>query len=637
MSAPARPVTELPRSVPVGVARRTLRAIRRFRTSFIFGALLVLFVGLVARLVSLQIVHGDDYRQAVARRQTGTATDRPIRGTIYDRHGRPLAVSRLARLVAVDAGRKSKDGPFVVEDPVRFSATVSEILGGTPTPAQIRDRIRRERDSGSPSRFLVLRKNIDDPRVISRLDETRVEGMVVKPSERRDYPNGDWAEHVLGKTAIRNPDRPLVGGEDGIENALDRELSGQAVAREFRRDGRGERFSPGLPAPGAGATGHDVWLTLDLVVQGYCEEALDRLCEEWGPRGAVAVVLDPATGDVLAMAVRPRCAQNGLATANLAIQGTYEPGSIFKPFTVAAALEAGLVGADERLPLPRERTFTIAGASRTVHDVHQIGDESDGLGTLFQLISHSSNTGAADLAARLKAAGTKALLASLDLANPTGVGLPKEQGAKGLGGYWDVCHHLGIGFGQGFNVTPLRLAASFAAFARQDLAPVQPRIVLGVGDTGLPPRPPLQSLVTSPAHRDLLRRSLAAVVTEGTGSRTVSSEKYAIAGKTGTAKHPTQERYMSSGFVGYAPADDPRIVVLVLAAEPAVKRSGGTDGAVGDVKPYGAVVAGPAVRTIVERTLEEYLGLPPAGAPTAPAEAGVLPASQPRAGAEEGR
>jgi cell division protein FtsI/penicillin-binding protein 2 len=154
-----------------------------------------------------------------------------------------------------------------------------------------------------------------------------------------------------------------------------------------------------------------------------------------------------------------------------------------------------------------------------------------------------------------------------------------------------------MGFGQNVAVTPIRLAAAFAALAREDFAPVAPRIVLSVGGEVRPTRPPLPSLLGDPALRALVRRGLEGVVEEGTGAEVFRGCRYAVAGKTGTAKDESKGTYVSS-FVGYAPRENPRIVVLVLADRPE---------ATGEKKPYGALVAGPAVRDVVEETLD-YLG-----------------------------
>jgi cell division protein FtsI/penicillin-binding protein 2 len=400
-------------------------------------------------------------------------------------------------------------------------------------------------------------------------------------------------------------ERPLVGGESGIEAAFDRELRGAAGTREVKKDGRGRAFASVSGGATPDRAGLDVVLTIDVVVQHACEAALDRLVAAWRPKGAVAIVLDPKDGDVLAMACRPSFDPNRDAPAtNLAIQGRYEPGSTFKPFTATAALALGLVTPSERIPMPAARPFEIGGRTRTIHDHAPVG-EDDGCGDLHRLLAHSSNVGAAELALRIARwgletrgqNGMKMLFEALALGETTGLGLPLEARSACPQPFDVRSVALSMGFGQNVAVTPIRLASLFAAFAREDFCPVAPRLVLSVGGTPRPTRPPLPSLLGDPAHRALVRHALAAVVEEGTGAETFRGARYPIAGKTGTAKDEARQTYVSS-FAGIAPRDAPRIVVLVLADRP----DAGTER-----KPSGALVAGPAVKDIVEETLD-YLG-----------------------------
>jgi UDP-N-acetylmuramoyl-L-alanyl-D-glutamate--2,6-diaminopimelate ligase len=604
-----RPVTEVPRTVPPGVARRTLAVVRRFRTNFVFGALLVLFGGLLFRCVVLQVAHGAEYRERAAREQMRSLQKRSVRGAIRDRHGRALAQSRPVRTVGLDAGRPAKDAPFLIRDPARFAATLADILDQPGEAKAIRDAIRRAREErltkDTRALYCTVHRNLDDPRVIARLDAAMAErslpGLVVVESEIRDYPNGLHAAHVLGRAGLGDPpEGPLHGGAYGMEARLDRFLRGEARAVPVARDGRGRAFTPDRSLERAGDPSRDAYLTIDLVVQHACESALDRLGVEWTHDGAVAIVLDPANGDVLGMAVRPTFDPNDPATpilANLAVQERYEPGSTFKAFTAAWALEHGVVSPDEVLPMPLVREFELDGRVRRVSDDHEIGD-----GTLRTAVAKSSNTAHAELGWRLGPRRLQALVDVLGVRVPTGDQFPREIGGiVASPETWNPLYTTtSVGFGHELSVTPLRLAACFAAFARADFAPIQPRVVLALGAQSARAAVPGRPLLSDPAHRALVRDALAAVVDEGTGSATVKSDRFRIAGKTGTAKVPRgggRFSYVSS-FCGYAPASAPRIVVLVLAKDPESPRPG--------VKPYGALVAGPAVRSIVEDTLDYF-------------------------------
>ena len=186
-------------------------------------------------------------------------------------------------------------------------------------------------------------------------------------------------------------------------------------------------------------------------------------------------------------------------------------------------------------------------------------------------------------------------LDALDIGKPTGLGIPHERGGVEPT-RWDSRNSgLSMGFGQNIALTPIRLASLFTAFARDDFAAILPRLVLAVGGEPRSVRAPMQSLLDDESQRALIRRALAGVVEEGTGAETFRGARYPISGKTGTAKDESKQTYVSS-FVGYAPREKPRIVVLVLADRPEATAR----------KPYGALVAGPAVKDIVEETLDYY-------------------------------
>ena len=640
LPSPSRPVTEPQRTVPVGLARKTAAAVRRLRANFVFGALLVLFGALVGKCLKLQVVDGAVYRDIV-RAQTTRLPGTLLRGAITDVHGRVLAVSRPVRNARVQAGYTldAKDptvGRWVISDVLRYSAAVSDLLEGRPTAAELRIRILSAREAPDlhtrrPQGVadLPIRTNVDDPQLVSRLDEANVRGLLVEWGDRRDYPNGAWGGYYVGRARAPGPGRPLEGVE-GAEAALEDVLAGRASerARRVQVDGRGKPFV--VRAIGeADGRGLPVRLAMDVVVQGYCEQALDALQAEWKPQASVAIVLDPATGDVLASAVRPGYDPSDDGASPQANWAVYrrgvEVGSTFKPFTVCRALSLGVVRRDERLDMPHERTFEVGRVSRTIHDAHDAGELAETGGTVRDLIAQSSNTGTAELSNRMGAAALRRLFDDLELEQPTGaLGFP--LGREGRGAYpkegdarpWGATDHLVAGFGHLATITPLRLACAFAAFARDDFRPVRPRLVRSVGADELPAGEPYATLCPDAADRAVVRDGLRRAVTEGTAAKAFAGCAFPVAGKTGTAKKPDAfgpDRYYSASFVGYAPADAPRVVVLVMAIEPRLRPS---DGA----KPYGAAVAGPAARRIVERTLGEYMGVAPTPPPVTPSPAG---------------
>lgn len=423
----------------------------------------------------------------------------PLRGAILDRVGRVLALSRPVRNVFVEAGgvidRKTDSVLLAIEDVPRFAVTLSELLEGVPSAKELRELIQKRRldpFSRSGSAMVPVRRAIDDPRLIERLDEAKVRlaGLVVRHADRRDYPNGSWGGHLLGVARAPDADRAPEGIE-GIEKGLEAFLCGQTVRRLVPRDGRGRAFVTPRTVDGReDADGRTAWLSIDLVVQGFCEQALDRLMDEWAPRGAVAIVMDPSTGDVLAVAQRPGfdpTDSSGAAGTDLAAQWLVEVGSTFKPITGArAALDAGLVGPQEVFELPRSREFRVGRAVTTVKDAHE--GESLESGTVVEVIAHSNNPDAAVWAHRLGAAGMQALLADLGVEKPFPLlGLPKSREGVGYIPWkpFGEADHLRWGFGHGSPMTPLRLAATFCAFARDDFR-VTPRFVLAVGGETVP-------------------------------------------------------------------------------------------------------------------------------------------------------
>ena len=557
----------------------------------------------------------------------------------------------------------TKNVDYTLDDVGRFALTLSDLLDGVPSAAEIRARIQERREKGTYGRSgslqVLIKRDVEDPRIIARLEEARTipslrRGLIVRHGDRREVPNFPWAQFVVGTAVAGDFSKPLVG-QDGIERGLDGFLKGTDGTMDVLRDGRGRRFlTPKAVDARDDADGRTVWLSLDLVIQGYCEQAVQEVFAEWPCQGVVAIVLDPANGDVLAMAqatVPTLTDAEGKVhpfNTNLATQWKTEVGSTFKPFTAIRALELGLVGPEEPFSLPHDRTFTVGRATKTVHDSHDGGEPHPGA-TLLDVVAQSNNPDIAELASRIGAAGMKRLIEDLRVEQPFPLVFYREREAVGRI-RWDklgALDYLTFGYGHTMTMTPLRLAASFCAFARDDAAPVTPRMVLAVGGEAVPEFPTGVPLATSQRNLDYLRRALRMTVTEGTAKGTANSAKYDLAGKTGTAKKPEvfgkdelgRDRYYSCSFIGYAPADHPRLVCLVMASEPRAKAD--------QSKPYGGAVAGRAVRTILERSLGEYMQVPakdapPASAPTnapaapvarasvdVPAVEGPLPSSLP--------
>jgi cell division protein FtsI/penicillin-binding protein 2 len=458
------------------------------------------------------------------------------------------------------------------------------LLDGNPEAASIAKIIEQERARPRPRGARVIRARLEDRRLIERLDVVRTTsaaqaqglyGLLVDDHETRSLPNGDYARDVIGT--------PPGDGRrgTGMELALDAVLRGDEVETAVRRDGKRHLLASERVDRSA-VMGKDVRLSIDVVVQHVLETELDLLVERCSPSQATGIVLDPRNGEILALASRPR------GWIDLATTGLYEPGSVFKPFTVSQALALGVVAPDEILDMPEQLAM---GGLPPVHDTHYVGP-----GDVVRLLAESSNTGAMTLAWRMGGGGLERLFERMGFGKPTGVELPGEaRGGIGADGWkpWRVSR---AGFGQGFTITPLHLASTFAAFARDDGRIVRPTLLPGAGG----PRPDLPPLCARPDHLAAIRLGLEACVDHGTGAATIAGGRYAIAGKTGTAQIPPTNDLICS-FAGYAPREAPRVLVLVMARVTKQERP----------HPSGGSVAGPTVRSVVDRTLG-YLDVPEA-------------------------
>ncbi len=598
-----RAVTHVPRTVPPWQLRRTLEAVRRFRTNFVFGTLLVLFALLLGRLAKLQIVEGDGYRQQADRRHTSNFEFQARRGSILDRGGWPLANSRPARLVWVDPH------PSVIKDVRVFALQASAVLGGDPAPWQIRERIEHERavaaKNGKPvRRYKVLRKHIEDPLLIDRLDvvsmlsDTQLHrrglfGIRVEREEIRSYPNETYAAHVVGEVPY-----DVSAGRVGIEGRYNGFLSGKRATIPVFRDGRRRLMAANGDMDRSSTRGGDVRLTIDLVIQHFMEAALDRVVGDTAPVQLCGIVLDPRTGEVLALANRPTFDPNREpAKLNFAIQERYEVGSVFKPITVAWALEHGVVKADEEIFMPL--VARLEGEAHDIHDDHFIGR-----GTVVRLIAESSNTGAAKLAHRLGREGMRDLWLHLGLTNPTGIDLPNERGgrlAPDVDGKWPWWWAHRAAYGNAFAITPMQLICSIAAIARDDARVVRPTLILR-----RKPRPCTGPRLCDPRHLAVVREGMRQCVLAGTARHQFRGARYAAAAKTGTAvQREGRADFNICSLAAFAPFEDPCVVVLVMGKVERERRK------------YGAQVAAASVREVIERTLAYWN--------VAPSDAGIAP------------
>jgi cell division protein FtsI (penicillin-binding protein 3) len=524
----------------------------------------------------LGAVRAPALKQAAATQQVQELTLPAPRGTITDRNGAVLAVSEPASDVSAT--------PYLVREPLRAAAQLAPILG-------VRDSEllgKLSEDSG----FVYLARRLPAKRAkqVARLG---IEGISLTPSTRRTYPRTWLASQLIGN-ASEEP-----GGGTGLEYGSDDVLRGQDGIRRVVSDALGEPIS--IQDERDTIPGEDVELTIDASLQEKVESVLDGVGQVYQPRrGATAIVMNPKTNELLAVANWPRVDANDpdgappWASTNRAVGLTFEPGSTFKAFTVAGALDDGDVTPDTPFFLPA--AFTMY--DRTLHDSHPRGDVTL---TVSEILAQSSNVGAVKVALEMGARRFSQWVDAFGFGKPTGVAMPGEEiGLVPTYDDYSGTSILNLPIGQGQSVTAMQMVAAYAAIAGDGILRT-PQLIRAIGGRAV--RAPAGRRVVSAATAASVRVMLRGVLAAGGTASDATIEGYDLAGKTGTANKVdadtgeySRERYIAS-FVGFAPAKDPELLVSVVVDEP--------QGAI-----YGGEVAGPAFQKIVAFALP-YLGIRP--------------------------
>ncbi|MGB2710197.1 MAG: penicillin-binding protein 2, partial [Conexibacter sp.] len=523
----------------------------------------------------LGAVRAPALKRAAATQQVQTVSLPAPRGTITDRHGAVLAVSEPASDVSAT--------PYLVEDKLRAAGKLAPLLDDE--PGDVLAKLSEQ------SGFVYLARRLPAARA-DKIAALHIDGISLTPSSLRTYPRTWLASQVIGSASEQ------AGGGSGLEYGEDRVLRGRDGVRRIVNDALGQSISVEDEQPTV--PGKDVELTLDAGLQQKVESVLDGVGQVYEPKGATAIVMDPRTSEVLALANWPRVNANdpggapAYAMQDRAVGFTYEPGSTFKAFTVAAALEDGAVSPQTPFFLPAQLTIL----DRTLHDAEARGDVTL---TVAQILAQSSNVGAVKVALSIGARRFDWWVHRFGFGTPTGADLPgEERGIVPTYADYSGTSIMNLPIGQGQSVTPLQMMAAYAAIANGGTLRT-PRIVRAVGGVARPPDAGRRILSeqTAASVRDMLRGVLAA---GGTASE-AHIDGYDLAGKTGTANKVdadtgeySETRYIAS-FMGFAPASDPRLLVGVVVDEP--QRA-----------IYGGQVAAPAFQKIVAFALP-YLGISP--------------------------
>jgi cell division protein FtsI/penicillin-binding protein 2 len=548
-----------------------MRTIER-RIGLLFAGFLLCFILIGARAFWLQGVQGAELASEAAYQQTDVVTVPGLRGSVLDRFGNPLAVSEDAKTIYAT--------PYQVKKPRQAAEKLAKILDLD--EGEVLGSLTE--DSG----FAYVARKVDLPSA-ARVARLELPGIGELPDSRRTYPQGTLAAQTIG--AVGDESQGLTGLEQGEDSVL----AGSDGERRVINDALGEPIR--LETVSEAEDGEDLKTTLDPAIQKYTEAALAEVGETYAPKGATAIAMDPRTSQVLAIANWPPVDPSDLEAAdpedllNRATGFTYEPGSTFKAFTVSAALEEGMVTPETTFTLPPQ----LHVADRIIEDA-----EARPTVTLSvaEILAHSSNVGAATIGLQLGAEKFSRWINRFGFGRPTGVQLPAEE--QGLVPALDEYSGSTMGnlpIGQGLGVTPMQMIAGYAAIANGGMLR-PPQLVERVGDEEVDE--PKGRRVISANVASEVRTMLEGVLAAGGTASEVSVPGYTLAGKTGTAQVAengtySETKYIAS-FIGFAPAQDPRLLVAVVVDEPQ-----------GEI--YGGSVAAPAFGKIAGFALP-YLGVP---------------------------
>jgi cell division protein FtsI (penicillin-binding protein 3) len=546
------------------------------RIGAIFGLFFILLVVAAARTAYLGVVRGGTLRKAASSQQLTDETVTAQRGTIADRMGTGLAISEPAQDVSAD--------PYLLSDPLVASQQLAPLLGRT------QDSVLRKLSQRTG--FVYLARALPEHQA-QKILALKIPGVAGTPVMRRVYPRGTLAAQVLG--AVGTEGRGLAG----IEYSSDALLRGRSGQRRVVSDARGQPVS--ITESHSVVPGQSLTLTLDANVQQRTEDVLGAVAKVFNPKDATAIVMDPRTGAILALANWPQVNANDPGAyspedmQDRAVAFNYEPGSTFKAVTVAGALQGGLIDPSTPFNIPDQ----IQVADRTIHDDTEHPEETL---TTAQILAQSSNVGAIEIG-KLEGPRTfDSWVHRFGFGTPTGVELPGEERGVTL----PLAHYSGssmgnLPIGQGELVTPMQMATAYSAIANGGTLR-QPHIIGAVGGR---PRPlPAARRIISSATAASLRRMLEGVLAPGGTASEVEVPGYKLAGKTGTASkidHATGEYSKSAyvaSFIGFAPASNPKLLAAVVVDEP---QSGSI---------FGGKVAAPAFGQIMSFALP-YLGIAP--------------------------
>ncbi len=578
--------------------------IKKSRVKFSAFLFLIAIFALIVRLGYIQVVAGPLYSQEAMKQQYKDAIIHPVRGIIYDRTGKELAVS------------VPKNDLWIEPDNIKESSkeetidTLSKIL------ELDKEELRKSLDSDK-KRF-ALAKNIDSDKV-KKIRESKLSGIWFEQSSRRYYPYGKFASYVIGHVSNENV------GLGGVEASFNSYLKGVPGREIFIKDARNREISTNSLSYNEPINGRNIVLTIDEVIQHHMERAVEQALVDHNAKRVIAIAMEPKTGDILGMVSKPDYDPNDSRTPlyplfeesiesaqtdedklkelykmwrNPAVNDIYEPGSPFKVVTASAALEEGLV-------YPEEWFNDIGYTEVAGRKIRNWTNKPFGKITFTEAVEQSVNSTFIQVAQRLGAEKFTEYITAFGFGKPTGIALPGE----GVGMQYSVSNMGPVelattSFGQSISVTPIQMLSAISAVANEGVL-MKPRIVKEVtdenGDVVKSFEPEIIKKAVSKTTAQQMLAIMESVIANGSGSP-AKIEGYRIGGKTGTAQKVIDGKYQSgyyiASFAAVAPVEDPQLAIIVIVDEP------------NGISHFGSTVSGPVVRQMMQDILR-YLGIKP--------------------------
>lgn len=509
------------------------------------------------RLFWIQVVQASELAATAQRQRTRDIVLPPRRGSIFDREGQPLAVTSDAKTVYADPG--------AVVDATATASALAGVLGG-----KAGDYLPKLHRSGS---FAYLARKVSLERAAA-LDKLELPGIMQIDDSRRTYPGGTLACQILGYVGVDDY------GLAGIEKQYDSTLAGTAGRIVAERDRQGRLIPGGIVTAQDPVDGQDVYLTIDNDIQFKAQSELAQAVKQFSAKGGSVVVMDPRSGEILAMASTPYYDPNDFGGAeqdamrNRVVTDQYEPGSTIKAMTAAASIDAGIFTASSMFKLPP----TLRVGDRTIHEAHARGTVHY---TLSDIVTKSSNIGAVKVGQALGKTRLSDYFKAFGLGRRTGIDFPGEaRGSMPPVSSWSASSMGNLPFGQGLSITPLQLARALSAIANGGTLVTPHFLYRQASMPATFPASPDRVVSAGAAFETV--KMLTNVVRDGTGTE-ARVAGYEVAGKTGTAQkvRPGGAGYMTGGvyissFAGFLPAGAPKILIVITIDEPRKGLYGGT-------------------------------------------------------------